>query len=89
MKPNLIQKYLPEKQTRLLWECCSSRGVTSSPVPPYCEQSSDILLLSMLEPTAATMALTEAVVHPNHHFTLIISATTGSFQMCPQKLLRL
>lgn len=89
MKPKLIQKYLQEKQVRLLWECCSSCGVTSSPVPPHCEQSSDILLLFLLVPTAAIMALTEAVVHPEHLFTLIVSATTASFQRCPQKWLRL
>lgn len=55
-------KYLQEKQARLLWECCSSCGVASKALPPYCEQSSDILLLSI--PRAATMASTEAIGTP-------------------------
>lgn len=33
MVPKLIQKYLQEKQARLIWEYCSSLGVISNPLP--------------------------------------------------------
>lgn len=59
-------KYLQEKQARLLWECCSSCGVTSVHCLHTVSRAGALLLLLLFTPAprVAIMALTEATCTP-------------------------
>lgn len=90
MKPKLIQKYLQEKQARLLWECCSSCGVTSNALPPCCEQSRWHPPPVHAGPKSSHNGFSWGYLYtPDHHPVLVTAGTTGSFQRCPQQLPRL